>query len=81
MTGGDEMLAGMRKCCGLSGDSCFMLGSTGNSFTLEHFTGECDYIIDRKWIETNVVHMASPDLQTSLLCSSCDVLVDIVQVG
>lgn len=78
---GEEIRAGVEQCCQMSGDSCFMLGSAGDRFALVHFTGESGYIIDSKWMETNIVHVASSGLQASLMSSSCDVLVDMVQVS
>lgn len=57
-----------------------MVGRDRGRFALAHFTGECEYVIDEKWMEADRVHMASSQLQTLLLSSSCSVLVDIAQV-
>lgn len=74
------MKSRLQRCCQLSGDSCFVLGGTGDRFALVHFTGENEYVIDRRWVDTNEVHMANSGVKKSLFSSSCGVLVDMVQV-
>ena len=77
---GDELKARVEKCCRYSNDSCFMLENNRDRFSLLHFTGECEYIVDGKWIETNEIHVASSRLQALLLSSSCGILVDMARV-
>lgn len=77
---GEEMRTGVERCCQQTGDSCFLVDN-GDRFALVHFTGESDYIVDRKWVESDRGHVANSALQTLLLSSSCDVLVDMVQVS
>lgn len=75
------MRAGIERCCHGSGDSCFILGHDKDRFALAHFTGECEYAIDGKWMEVDQVHVGSDGLQTSLLTSSCGIVVDMAQVN
>ena len=74
-----EMKAGVGICCHFSSDTCFMSGD-GDQFTLAHFTGEFDYVINSQWMTANQVHVAGSKLRTVLQTSSCDLLVDMAQV-
>lgn len=74
------MKAGVKKCCRCSGDCCFMTDNC-DRFGLVHFSGECEYVIDDEWIESNQVHMINHSLKTHLLSSSCGILVDMAQVS
>lgn len=78
---GDAMRAGVERCCRVSGDSCFILNDDKDRFALAHFTGEYEYVIDKKWIRTDQMQVVSDDLQASLQSCSCDVVVGMAQVS
>lgn len=75
------MKAGVETCCQLSSSTCFLSGEKGENFTLAHFTGECEYMIDTEWTAANQVHVVGSALRTTLLNSSCDLLVDMAMVS
>ena len=81
MAYGEEMRHGVERCCQRSGDSCFLVGNAGDRFTLVHFTGESDYIVDQKWMDASKMHMTSSGVQNSLVSSSCDVIVEMARVS
>ncbi len=76
-----ERRAGVERCGCVSGDSCFVLEHDKNRFALVHFTGEQEYVTDEVWLETDQVQVVSPALQTSLLSSSCGVVVGMAEVN
>ncbi len=75
-----EMKAGVESCCHFSSNTCFMSGEKADRFTLAHYTGEYDYVIDSQWMAANRIHVVGSGLQTALQNSSCDTLVDMAQV-
>ena len=71
---------GVERCCRYSGDSCFMFEQDRDKFSLLHFTGEHEYIVDGKWTKQDQAQVVNPILQAALLLSSCGVVVDMAQV-
>ena len=76
----DDIERGISSLCPRSGDSCFMVGGREDTFSLEHFQGECDYVVRGDWLDMSSVHMATPSVQTLLKTSSCSVLMDMAKV-
>ena len=76
----EELRIGVQRCCQFSGNSCFMVGTSEDRFAVVHYTGESEYLIHPDWLGVNQVHMASTELRSFLLSSSCEVLVGMAEV-
>lgn len=75
----EDRRAEIERCCCQSGDSCFMLESDKDRFSVVHFTGEHEYCMDEEWTKMDQMQVASPTLQGALLSSSFDVVVNMAQ--
>jgi hypothetical protein len=58
-----------------------MLERDKDKFALSHFTGECEYVVDEKWVEMDRAQVVSHHLQVALRTSSCAVVLDLAQVS